>query len=58
MATAMRMDVTAKRAMMRKENCSSVMLRFGFWDSADLDPVVPETPGLSTRGGSRMTVEL
>lgn len=58
MATAMSMEVTANRAMMRKENCSSVRLRFGFWASEDLDPALEEVAGVSTRGGSRMTVEL
>lgn len=58
MATAMRMEVRASSAMMRRENCSSVRLRRGCWFSAALGPALLDEPGDSTRRGSKMALEL
>lgn len=57
-ATAMRIDVRASRAMMRRENCSSVRLRRGCWLSAALGPALLDELGDSVRRGSKVTVEL
>lgn len=58
MATAMRMEVRASRAMMRRENCSSVRLRRGCWFSVALGPAPLDEPGDSTRRGGKMALEL